>query len=353
MSSLFLRAAPASSLELAGAGGRPAAITARSPRRVAPLPQPTPRPVLTAVKPQRSNSQSAPDSVQAFAAVADVLHTVLDGTTSSEGFAQVLVQHSADLDWLTTFASAVRELGKLIELGALGQVERQKTLVLVAAHAAEARQRALEASESERDALRKTAAKLAAEVDSLREQLAFHAQFSPPPEVPPPAAKPALAMQDLKLRNMLYDYERLKAEATRDKADVAEMTLRIGEVHAACSKCPGSQQPMRPPTAPGAHRCAKGHLLGPTGAPSPLGCRGEAGGGALVAAPAQGGCPCPRCLPLPKVADLSLHVAIQVQAEEKARGKQKLAAQAVSHERLVARLQEQRLEEQRRHVTVM
>ena len=163
MSSLFLRAAPASSLELAGAGGRPAAITARSPRRVAPLPQPTPRPVLTAVKPQRSNSQSsAPDSVQAFAAVADVLHTVLDGTTSSEGFAQVLVQHSADLDWLTTFASAVRELGKLIELGALGQVERQKTLVLVAAHAAEARQRALEASESERDALRKTAAKLAA-----------------------------------------------------------------------------------------------------------------------------------------------------------------------------------------------
>ena len=68
--------------------------------------------------------------------MADVLHTVLDGSTSSEGFAHVLATHCTDLEWLTMLGSAVRELGKLIELGALGQVERQKTLMLIAAREA-------------------------------------------------------------------------------------------------------------------------------------------------------------------------------------------------------------------------
>ena len=151
--------------------------------------------------------------MRAFAAVADVLHTVLDGSTSSENFAQVLASNSTDLEWLTTFGKAVRELGKLIELGALGQVERQKTLMLIAAR------------EAERDALRVTAAKLAAEVDSLREQLAFHAQFSPPPEAAAPAAAPPQGMQDLRLRNMFNDHERLKAESARDKVDLADRAL--------------------------------------------------------------------------------------------------------------------------------
>jgi len=163
--------------------------------------------------------------VRAFAAVADVLHTVLDGSTSSENFAQVLASNSTDLEWLTTFGKAVRELGKLIELGALGQVERQKTLMLIAAREAEARRQALESSEAERDALRVTAAKLAAEVDSLREQLAFHAQFSPPPEAAAPAAAPPQGMQDLRLRNMFNDHERLKAESARDKVDLADRAL--------------------------------------------------------------------------------------------------------------------------------
>ena len=233
--SLFLRAAPASSLELAGAGGRRVRAPV-SPRRVAPLPQPSsPRSrsssVLSNAKPQRGESKSfAPDSVRAFAAVADVLHTVLDGSTSSEGFAQVLATHSKDLDWLTTFGSAVRELGKLIELGALGQVERQKTLMLIAAREAEARRQALESSESERDALRITAAKLAAEVDSLREQLAFHAQFSPPPEAAAPAAAAPQGMQDLRLRNMFNDHEHLKAVSVRDKADLAALTAKLTEM---------------------------------------------------------------------------------------------------------------------------
>jgi len=205
--------------------------------------------------------------VRAFAAVADVLHTVLDGSTSSEGFAHVLATHCTDLEWLTMLGSAVRELGKLIELGALGQVERQKTLMLIAAREAEARRQALESSESERDALRITAAKLAAEVDSLREQLAFHAQFSPPAEAAAPAAAPPQGMQDLKLRNMFNDHEHLKAVAARDKADLAAMTVRLGEV----------------------------------------------------------------------------------QAQERARGKAKLEAQARSHERLMATLQDQRHEEQRRY----
>lgn len=205
--------------------------------------------------------------MRAFAAVADVLHTVLDGSTSSEGFAHVLVTHSTDLEWLTTFGSAVRELGKLIELGALGQVERQKTLMLIAAREAEARRQALESSESERDALRITAAKLAAEVDSLREQLAFHAQFSPPPEAAAPAAAPPQGMQDLKLRNMYNDHEHLKAVSARDKADLAAMTVRLSEVR----------------------------------------------------------------------------------AQERARGKAKLEAQARSNERLMAALQDQRHEEQRRY----
>ena len=222
----FLRAAPASPVELAGAGGRRVRAPV-SPRRVAPLPS-SPRSrsssVLAAAKPQAGGSQSA-DSVRAFAAVADVLHTVLDGSTSSENFAQVLASNSTDLEWLTTFGKAVRELGKLIELGALGQVERQKTLMLIAAREAEARRQALESSEAERDALRVTAAKLAAEVDSLREQLAFHAQFSPPPEAAAPAAAPPQGMQDLRLRNMFNDHERLKAESARDKVDLADRAL--------------------------------------------------------------------------------------------------------------------------------
>ena len=215
----FLRAAPASPVELAGASGRRVRAPV-SPRRVAPLPS-SPR---SRTKPQAGGSQSA-DSVRAFAAVADVLHTVLDGSTSSENFAQVLASNSTDLEWLTTFGKAVRELGKLIELGALGQVERQKTLMLIAAREAEARRQALESSEAERDALRVTAAKLAAEVDSLREQLAFHAQFSPPPEAAAPAAAPPQGMQDLRLRNMFNDHERLKAESARDKVDLADRAL--------------------------------------------------------------------------------------------------------------------------------
>ena len=35
-----------------------------------------------------------------------------------------------------------------------------------------------------------------------------------------------------------------------------------------CSKCPGSQQPMRPPIAEEAHRRAQGYSLGPRGEPS-------------------------------------------------------------------------------------
>ena len=51
---------------------------------------------------------------------------------------------------------------------------------------------------------------------------------------------------------------------------------------------PGSQQPVRPPThslhhrAPSSHPLAGWHALGLRGAPSPRGCRGEAGGGAPV-----------------------------------------------------------------------
>ena len=47
---------------------------------------------------------------------------------------------------------------------------------------------------------------------------------------------------------------------------------------------------------------------------------------------------------------MSPPLAVQVQAEEKQRGKAKLEAQSRSHERLVAKLQEQRHEEPRRCV---
>ena len=43
----------------------------------------------------------APDFKHAFAAVADLLHTALDGSTPSDVFAQVLAAHGDDLAWLT------------------------------------------------------------------------------------------------------------------------------------------------------------------------------------------------------------------------------------------------------------
>ena len=170
--------------------------------------------VLAAAKPQAGGSQSA-DSVRAFAAVADVLHTVLDGSTSSENFARC---------WPATAptSNGSPRLGKrcgsakLIELGALGQVERQKTLMLIAAREAEARRQALESSEAERDALRITAAKLAAEVDSLREQLAFHAQFSPPPgRRRPPRRRRACRTSGCATCSMTTSASRRSPHATR------------------------------------------------------------------------------------------------------------------------------------------
>ena len=65
-----------------------------------------------------------------------------------------------------------------------------------------------------------------------------------------------------------------------------EPAENVGE--AARSKCPGSQQPVRPPAAPGeASPLARGCFMDPIRAPSPHGCWREAAA-ALLCLPTHG-----------------------------------------------------------------
>ena len=188
----------------------------QAPVRLPPPPS-SPRAKLVAGKPTKP-----PSDERNFAAVADLLHTVLDGSITSDAFARVLASHGADQAWLVSFGTAVRELGKLIELGQFGMAERQKAMMAEMHRQAEAQGKALTASETEREALREELIAKRREVDSLREQLAFHAQFSPPeePEEPDRDHSPRGGREtpaDLKqLKLLWYDNEQLKVD--RDRA---------------------------------------------------------------------------------------------------------------------------------------
>lgn len=173
--------------------------------------------------------------VREFAAVADLLHTALDGSITPDSFARVLASHGADQPWLVSFGTAVRELGKLIELGQFGMAERQKAMMAEMQRQAETQRTALSASETEREALREELAAKRREVDSLREQLAFHAQFSPPEE-PQADRSPRGGREtpaDLKqLKLLWYDNEQLKADRDRAHALTSHLQEKLAEARA-------------------------------------------------------------------------------------------------------------------------
>lgn len=53
-----------------------------------------------------------------FVAAANMLHAALDGLSSTEEVATILASRSSDRTWLLAIATALRELGRLIESGA-------------------------------------------------------------------------------------------------------------------------------------------------------------------------------------------------------------------------------------------
>jgi len=172
---------PESSLLVAGSPRTPRArapamaSAARSPRGAAKLPSLQPSPHLT------SESKLAEcGGLTSFIAVANLLHTVLDGVTDAEGFANVVAAHSNDHAWLVALGTALRELGSLIEVGAGNAASRQSSLANTAARAAHEHEAALKQCQLERDALRKEIEEHKARVADLKMSLEFVADIQQP-----------------------------------------------------------------------------------------------------------------------------------------------------------------------------